>query len=500
MKLTTLTTLTALTALCGCATALDLTTATPAEIRAAADARIEAIRATPNMTVPEAVPRYYLSAKGCDKADGHTPATAWRTIARLNAEKLAPGSFVLFERGGVYRGTVRTQSKVTYTAYGAGPKPCVYGSPENGADASKWVRTENPNVWAYSIGHSDVGTLVFDDGAAHAIKIVIRTDRKTGKTYNKYTGRPFVDYRDLDGDLHFWHDYYKNGTGKVYLYSAENPGLRFKSIEFNVKCCGFGVGGNTGVTIDNFTVKYVGVHGVSAGTCRELAVSNCEFGWIGGSIQGEAIFGRDHPTRLGNAVEIYGGCDVYSVVNCYIWQVYDAGVTHQLNIPDNAGTKRYDERNVLYRDNVFEKCNYSIEYFLTIPEGNEILMENLLFEGNLAFDAGVGFCEQRPDRNTAAHIKAWRHPRRNRAKNYVIRNNAFCGSKEMLLQVCAGLKNVDGSTSMPRMEGNVIVGRVGDEFGCISETSGNTVKYGPETQAYVDRFGPGNRCIVTERN
>ena len=489
----------AVAAVCGCANTLDLRTATPADIRARADARIAEIRATPNMAVPETAPRYYLSTTGCDQADGRTPATAWRTPARLNAEKLAPGSFVLFERGGVYRGQVRTQPHVTYTAYGEGPKPCIYGSPENGADPAKWERTDNPNVWAYSIGHNDVGTLVFDEGAAHAIKIVIRTDRKDGKKYNKFTGRPFNSYRDLDGDLHFWHDYYKDGTGKVYLYSAENPAKRFKSIEFNVKCCGFGVGGNAGVTIDNFTVKYVGVHGVSAGTCRELAVSNCEFGWIGGSIQGEAIFGRDHPTRLGNAVEVYGGCDVYSVVNCYIWQVYDAGVTHQYNIPEKFGKKRCDERNVLYKDNVFEKCNYSIEYFLTSPKGNESLMENLLFEGNLAFDAGVGFCEQRPDRGTAAHIKAWRHPERNRAKNYVVRNNAFCGSNEMLLQVCSGLKNIDGSSSMPRMEGNVIVGRKGGDFGCISETSGKTLKYGPEIQAYVDAFGPGNRCIVLEK-
>ena len=176
---------------------------------------------------------------------------------------------------------------------------------------AKWTRTENPNVWAYDIGRRDVGTLVFDGGAQHATKIVIRTDKKTGARFNKFTGRPFNSYRDLDGDLHFWHDYYEKGTGKVYLYSAQNPGERFRSIEFNVKCHGFAVGGADGVTIDNVTVKYVGVHGIGAGTCRDLTVSNCEFGWIGGSIQAEGIFGRDYPTRLGNAVEIYGGCENY---------------------------------------------------------------------------------------------------------------------------------------------------------------------------------------------
>ena len=467
------------------------------ELRTMADRRIAEIRATPNKTVPADAPTYYVSAKtGDDAADGRTPQTAWRTSARVGREPIAPGSFVLFERGGVYRGSVKVSSGVTYTAYGTGPKPCVYGSPENGADPSKWTQTDNPKVWAYDIGHRDVGTLVFDDGAAHAIKIVIRTDRKTGAKFNKYTGGKFDSYRDLDHDLHFWHDYYETGTGRLYLYSEQNPGARFRSIEFNVKCCGFGVGGACDVTIDNFTVKYVGVHGVAAGTCRNLSVGNCEFGWIGGSIQAEAIFGRDYPTRLGNAVEIYGGCDGYSVTNCYAWQVYDAGVTHQFNIPESAGLKRYDERNVRYADNVFEKCNYSIEYFLTALNGNPSRMENLLFENNLMFDAGRGFCEQRPDRGEAAHIKAWYCPGRNRAKNYVIRNNAFCRSRDMIVQINSGLKNLDGSSSLPTLTDNVFIGAAGDTFGSISETSGKRLPYGADTQPLVDGFGSGNRCVV----
>lgn len=471
-----------------------------AAVRAWADRRIAEIRATPNGAVPADAPKYYLSEKsGDDAADGRTPQTAWKTSARLGHEALAPGSVVLFERGGVYRGTVPVKSGVTYTAYGKGPKPCVYGSPANGADPSKWVQTDNPRVWAYQMDQRDVGTLVFDDGAACAIKIVIRTDRKTGKKFNKFTGRPFNSYRDLDTDLHFWHDYYKGGTGKVYLYSETNPGSRFKSIEFNVKCHGFGVGGACDVAIDNFTVKYVGVHGVGAGTCRNLKVSNCEFAWIGGSIQAEAIFGRDYPTRLGNAVEIYGGCDGYVVTNCCFSQIYDAGVTHQLNIPESKGMERFDEKNVRYVDNVFDKCNYSIEYFLTAKNGNPSRMENLLFDRNVMIDAGHGFCEQRPDRNEGAHIKAWWHQDRNRAKNYVVRDNVFCESGDMLVQICSGLKNDDGSSSMPVMTGNLFIGRAGDQFGMISETSSRRETYGPATQAYVDAFGAGNRCLVLEK-
>ncbi len=496
-----------LAVLCGCAatprTAMEAAAESDPEaaVRAMAEQRTKAIRAKANMQVPEAAPKYYVSEfHGSDSADGRTQLTAWKTTDRLNSEKgIAPGSYVLYERGGLYRGQVVARPGVTYTAYGIGPKPRIFGSPVNGADPAKWRRTDNPKVWAYVIGHNDVGTLVFDDGAAHAIKIVIRTDRKTGAKFNKYTGRPFNSYRDLDGDLHFWHDYYQGGTGEVYLYSEVNPGERFKSIEFNVKCCGFRVGDNANVAIDNFYIAHVGVHGVSAGGfVKGLHISNCEFAWIGGSIQGEAIFGRDHPTRLGNAVEIYGWCDDYIVADCIIRDVYDAGVTHQYNIPKNMGMKVCDQKNVVYRGNVFERCCYSVEYFLTAEDGNPSRMDNVLVEDNLMLDAGIGFSEQRPDRGVAGHIRGWLHPQRNRATNYVVRNNAFCRSKDDLIMACAGLANADGSSSLPRLENNLFIGSDGDRFGAVSMKSGKSLRYGADTAAFVDTLGPGNRCIVTK--
>ncbi|MBQ0031232.1 MAG: hypothetical protein KBT68_00365, partial [bacterium] len=188
------------------------------DFRECARARIAAIRATPNREVPPGTKAYYISEKhGDDAADGRTPETAWRTSSRLNRQgSLDSGTWVLFERGGVYRGTVKACSGCTYTAYGEGPKPCICGYVKNGADPGKWVRTENPNVWAYDIGHNDVGSVVFDGGAAHAIKVLIRTEENTGRKTDQRTGRPFNSYRDLSRDLDFWHDYCENGTGILY--------------------------------------------------------------------------------------------------------------------------------------------------------------------------------------------------------------------------------------------------------------------------------------------
>ena len=469
------------------------------DVRKRAEARIAAIRESPNLVMARDVEVYYISEKhGNDSADGRSPATAWRTSIRLNGQgRLGVGSWVLFERGGTYRGTVKTCSGVTYSAYGMGPKPRIYGSPENGADSKRWQRTENPNIWAYDIGHQDVGTLVFDEGMAHAVKIVIRTDKKDGKRYNKFTGGPFRSYLDLDHDLHFWHDYGDQGTGKIYLYSEKNPGERFRSIEFNVKCSGFDVGSASDVAIDNFNVRYVGVHGVAAENCRNLTVSNCEFGWIGGSIQG--IFGHDYPTRLGNGVEVYGRCDGYVVSNCYFKQIYDAGVTHQCDIPEAQGKRRYDQKHVKYIHNVFVNCNYSVEYFLTAKNGNPSLMEDVRVQDNIMLDAGYGFPEQRPNRGEAAHIKGRFCKERNRAKDFVICGNVMCLSVDMLVQTCTALKNADGSSSLPRFDNNVLIGRHGDCLGQVSEGATIRKPYDANAEAFVNTFGFGNRCVVLPR-
>ena len=186
-----------------------------ADFRQLTDRRIAEIRATPNMEIPAGAECRYLSEKGDDSADGKTPATAWRTTARLDREKLPKGAFVLFERGGLFRGGLKASEGVTYTAYGKGEKPRIYSSPENGADPAKWEKTDVENVWRYKIGKADVGTIVFNDGEAHAIKI-LPIYNEDGTFTQQYGGRPFNNgYKDLAEDLHFWHDYSEKTDSKI---------------------------------------------------------------------------------------------------------------------------------------------------------------------------------------------------------------------------------------------------------------------------------------------
>ncbi len=67
---------------------------------------------------PEQV--YYLdSVGGSDDHDGRDPQRAWRTIAALNAARLAPGDLVLFRGGHVFSGTVELHASVGREGTGA---------------------------------------------------------------------------------------------------------------------------------------------------------------------------------------------------------------------------------------------------------------------------------------------------------------------------------------------------------------------------------------------
>ncbi|MBO5220633.1 MAG: right-handed parallel beta-helix repeat-containing protein [Clostridia bacterium] len=459
-----------------------LTDAKLAEWRKMTDERIDAILTSPNMEIPAGKRVYYLSPNGDDTADGQTPETAWKTLEKLNSVTIPTGSYVCFERGGLWRGKLSAKSGVTYTAYGEGAKPMFYGSPLDGADASLWTKTDAENIWVFDrTWTADVGTIVFNHGEAHAIKCVIRTEAD-GSTFNNTTGEPFKTYADLTTDLHFYHDYSK--TGKLYVYSETNPGDRFDSIEFNVKGNVVGIGGSN-VTIDNLCIKYGGAHGVGAGTVKDLTVQNCEFGWIGGSIQSEGIFGRNYGTRYGNAVEIYGGCENFTVTDNYIYQVYDAGITQQIGLDSDPNNIKH-QKNMTYARNVIEYCNYSIEYFLSgCVKENPSRMENFLIEDNYMWNAAEGFCEQRPDHDQGAHIKGWSGGNRNRATGYVVKNNLMIGSKDMLVQIMSDLYNPDGSDSMPTLAGNHFVGTLGGQFGVIAMEDQTRQMYGPGAVDYV---------------
>ena len=300
---------------------------------------------------------YYVSAAGKDENDGRSPASAWKTLERVSSFDFSEGDEVRFRRGDVFRGFVKTRPSIRYCAYGEGEKPRLYGSEKNYADPELWeIYDSEKHIWHLKEKTLDCGTLVFDGGAAHSRKLI--PSYRGGRFVCRYDEkREFVISEEMTNDLDVFWKYDAvltekpskgedfpipsldwESRGELYLHcDAGNPGEVFSSIEALARRHMFFVGTNHDVTIENLCIKFVGTHAISAGTTRSLHVSGCEIGWVGGAIQN--YFGTDpnYPegrrgsvTRYGNGVEIYGGCDGYIVEDCYIYQVYDAGITHQI--------------------------------------------------------------------------------------------------------------------------------------------------------------------------
>jgi hypothetical protein len=381
---------------------------------------------------------YYVSNSGNDSNSGRSPSEAWATLSKVSETEYSNGDAVFFERGETWRGQLITKGGVRYSAYGEGSKPKIYGSPQNYSVKEKWLETEIPNVYVYDEAlENDAGVLVFNEGEAHSVKKVIGIDGFSGTA------------SELKNDLEMYHDL---SAKRIYLYSdSGNPADRYSSIEFCLWGHIIRTKGND-IHIDNLCIKYGGAHGVAAGTIIGLKVTNCEFGWIGGSLHPGGEYAT---TRYGNAVQIWGGCKNYYVDHCYIYQVYDAGITHQWK--NTTSTQPVIMENVTYSNNLIEYCIYSIEYFLNQANSENDLMKNILIKNNICRYAGLGWGWQRPNK-VAMHIQGWRS--RNPSENYIVTNNIFDRSRDRLIFIGAEKK-----ASLPTMQNNIYIQNKGGKFG-----------------------------------
>lgn len=428
---------------------------------------------------------YYVSADGDDSNSGTNQHQPFKSLNKINSLNLQRGDVVLFRRGDMWRGCIHTKAGVTYSAYGKGDKPILNGSPFNAVEHGAWLETNVPNVYAYSEPIDlDVAVLVLNEGEHTAFKVMKRKSVDNSTTLHIDLDEQFTSFADLRRDLDFWHE---PANGIVYLCSHQgNPSKRFKSIEMPIRRHGFYA--TDDVIIDNFCIKYVGSHGIGSGTTQSLVVRNCELGWIGGSIQ---FYGDRQPTRYGNGIEIYGGCGRYVIDHCYVYQCYDAGITHQISAVGNEEVLMQD---VTYSNNLIEDCVYAIEYFVGKAEnGANRRMQNVLFTGNILRRAGYGFGNQRPDKTTPALIKSWGHY--NKASNFRIVGNVFDRSKPHSLHISA-----DDPEWLPKLQNNTHILLKGTDalLGSPEKTYPVDENYGNLIRRLFDE--EGGRYILVEED
>lgn len=366
---------------------------------------------------------YYISNGGDDANDGKSPEHAWATLGRHNDGRweLQPGDAVLLERGGLWRGMLRCAKGVTYSAYGEGPKPRLYGSPEDGAAPGKWslwYEQGDKKIWKFYRDISDCGGIVFNDGEGYASR-VFSFWNGTQAMCTDELDRPFDIVQGLTRDLQFYStfdmaahqdeigsdgNYWVHNVdsrGPLYLRCDEgNPGKLFRSIEFQacvVTDEQYPALGYTGIVtcggdnvIDNLCVMYRSTMGLDRSGSNNNTFQNCEVGWIGG---GSHIL--SYATSWGGYVPTSGECirmeGVHNTTkNCYVHDGFDGGITVEF---DSIFLLDPYCSDMTIQDNVIERCMSGILIGDHNDDRNDPVKRfgDMHILGNYILDSGYGW-------------------------------------------------------------------------------------------------------------
>ena len=186
---------------------------------------------------------YYVNATtGSDSNNGLTPATAWKTISKVNTASSGfnPGDNIYFERGQTWRETLTPASSgnstdyITYGAYGEGERPII-----NGADIVTGWEENTTNIWNASLANDP--RIVFFDG--------VMGTRKTGDCLS-----------NLSSDGEWCHS-----GSTLYQYSSSDPDLRYSSPGTEAAARNFGVYVDAlqYLNVTSLEVKYARQHAFS---------------------------------------------------------------------------------------------------------------------------------------------------------------------------------------------------------------------------------------------
>lgn len=334
-----------------------------------------------------AVETRYLANAGDDAADGRTPATAWRTLAKASAE-LPGGATLCLKSGDVFYGQLRpaagldARRPTVVTSWGEGPKPVISATKNLRSDPSAWedlshcfwrIDLSNPSNYDGLVSMDCNSGFLLVDGAL--------------KPWRRYCRADLVSPWDFCGT-----------DGWLYVHADENPAKLAKDIRvaLRVYCVQFG----SFTVISNIAVRATGAHGMHAGwghSVRDVRIADCDLENIGGSELPGYEKERGFRVRFGNGVELGGDAENVIIERCSFRGVYDVAFTMQ-------GYPKKGWRNVLCRDCTMTDCSQAFEVWCRkAPKG--VGFANCSFTGNRTLRVGGGWGETaRPCRKAATPL------------------------------------------------------------------------------------------------
>jgi len=380
------------------------------------------------------VTHYVSAGSGNDSSDGLSPRSAWQTIARLK-----PADSVLFRRGDVWREQLVPISgdatgSITYSAYGSGKKPRIFGSVQPNGQTD-W-HDRGGSIWETERIPVDVGNVILNEGKAVGIKVWHR--------------------KDVDQPYRFWYD---PDRAVVAMCCEENPAKRYSSIECALTRHIIDESNRSYVTYSDLDLRYGGAHGIGGGDTSHILVRDCDLSFIGGGLLFTTESGK--PVRYGNGVEFWGNAHDNLVERCRLWEIYDAALTNQ-------GQSKNTQANIRYLNNIIWNCEYSFEYW-NRPEDS--ITQNIRFENNTCVNAGHGWGHsQRPD-PSGRHLCFYQNSAK--TTTFSICNNIFYQTHRDT-ECCLNLSN-DWSASLTM------------DHNCWYQASGKMIRWCSDTYT-MDEF------------
>lgn len=373
---------------------------------------------------------YYVSNSGKDENDGKSPDTAWATLAKVNEARndgtLEYGDAVLFERGGLWRGHLMCAWGVTYSAYGEGEKPRIYGSSENGTGSKKWklyYENDGVKIWKFYHDITEVSNVVFNGGEEFAPRIdAFFNGQKWVVSMEDHAD--FIVENALVDDMTCAHIFpcdearYKkemeewgaadtlrmDTSGTLYLRCDRgNPGKLFQDIEFQTDCF-FGELHNSLVTlygsnvVDNLCIKYGLMNGIVSymtdpGDLHDKdhnVIRNCEIGWVGGCYR----YLNNYDWGAMDCGETMVITSSHNVVrNNYLYQAHDGGIVSEIlqsefdwYAPDTPCSQ-----DNFFEGNIVEKAQTLVFMLPWVNGGKYVQFKDFVFKNNYFLYAGYNW-------------------------------------------------------------------------------------------------------------
>ncbi|MBP8083292.1 MAG: hypothetical protein KAZ87_08850 [Spirochaetes bacterium] len=313
---------------------------------------------------------YVDSASGNDSNSGDSESNPWKSIARVNSQKLQPGDTVLFKRGLNYEGALELTSSgtesdtINFDAYGSGSIPVFSGSKIE----SGWTN-HSGNIYkktmTYTPGKTGSG-IVLEDGTPLKFRSW-NTNAQTslGSEKGVFTYDP--------GNLF---------SGTIYIACTDSANPSTHSIEAGFHLIGIHGENISNINIRNIHFKNYSCHGISLRNSNDINVSGCKAENTGG-----AVLSLSPLLYGGNGFEFTLNSSNCSVENSSAVNIFDSGFSPQV-FENNTLT-----HDIIFNNCVADKCGFAgIEIsVLKYGTSSDEKLQNISVDSCTVTNSGKGF-------------------------------------------------------------------------------------------------------------